>query len=253
MTAIRLVVQGDDLGMCRAVNEGVALAATDGVLTQVSVMAPTPWFAEGAAVARRVGLTTGLHCTFTCEWDFLRWAPLSTGASLRLDDGTQPRRVEDAAAQIDPAEGLAELQMQARRAQSCGLELSYVDPHMGLSVTAAYPAICDELGLRFIYKGVDPSHHFESMHVLSLSSADDLSQRTGRFVEWLEQIDDGLHFVLSHPAVASEELRAICEPDAPNVDWAERFRAADLEALTSPDVRAVIERRGIELVSVGET
>ncbi len=244
------MVQADDLGMCRAVNEGVEVATTDGILTQVSVMAPTPWFAEGAAVARRLGLATGLHCTFTCEWDFLRWAPLSAGPTLRLDDGTQPRRVEDAAAQIDPAEGLAELQMQARRAQACGLELAYVDPHMGLSVTSAYPAICDELGLRFIYKGVEPFHRFDSMHVLSLSSVDDLSQRTGRFVDWLDQLDDGRHFVLSHPAVASPELRAICEPDAPNVDWAERFRAADLEALTSPEVRAVIERRGIELVRV---
>ena len=45
MSEIRLVVQGDDLGMCRAVNEGIALAAIDGVLTQASVMAPTPWFA----------------------------------------------------------------------------------------------------------------------------------------------------------------------------------------------------------------
>lgn len=250
--AIRLVVQGDDLGMCRAVNEGLAVAATDGVLTQVSAMAPTPWFAEGAAIARRLGLATGLHCTFTCEWDFLRWAPLSVGASLRLDDGTQPRTVEDAAARIDPAEGLAELRLQARRAQACGLELAYVDPHMGLSVTSAYPAICAELGLEFIYQGVEPAHRFDSMHILSVSSVDDLSQRTGRFVEWLERIDDGRHLVLSHPAVSSPELRAICAPDAPNVDWAERFRVADLEALTSPDARAVIERRGIELVSVAE-
>lgn len=250
MAGVRLVVQGDDLGMCRAVNEGIEVAATDGILTQVSAMAPTPWFAEGAAIARRLQLTTGLHSTFTCEWDFLRWAPLSGGATLRLEDGTQPRRVEDAAAQIDPAEGLAELQMQARRARSCGLEIGYVDPHMGLSVASAYPAICAELGVKFIYKGIDPSHRFDSMHILSLSETEDLSLRTGRFVEWLEQLDDGLHFVLSHPAVASPELRAICAPDAPNIDWAERFRAADLAALTAPEVREVVERRGIELVSV---
>lgn len=250
MASVRLVVQADDLGMCRAVNEGISLAATEGIVTQASVMAPTPWFAEGARIARRLDLPTGLHCTFTCEWDFLRWAPLSTGASLRLEDGTQPRTVEDAASRIDPDEGLDELRVQARRASSCGLELSYVDPHMGLSVTSAYPAICDELGLRFVYRPVDPHHHFDSFHYLSLSSTDDLSQRTGLFVGWLEQLDDGDHFVLSHPAVASEELRAICAPEAPNAEWAEPFRAADLDALTSPDVRRVIERRGIELVSL---
>ena len=50
MSDIRLVVQGDDLGMCRSVNEGMVTAATEGILTQASVMAPTPWFAEGAAM-----------------------------------------------------------------------------------------------------------------------------------------------------------------------------------------------------------
>ncbi len=238
--------------MCRAVNEGIEVAVTDGVVTQASVMAPTPWFAEGAATARRLGLTTGLHCTFTCEWDFLRWAPLSAGATLRLDDGTQPRTVEDAAARIDPIEGLDELRIQARRAVACGLELAYVDPHMGLSVTSAYPAICAELGRRFVYDPVEPHHRFDSMFILSLSSVDDLAQRTDRFVEWLERLDGGTHFVLSHPAVPSAELRAICAPDAANAAWAETFRAADLVALTSPDVRQVIERRGIELVSLAE-
>ncbi len=135
--SVRLVVQADDLGMCRAVNEGIEVAVTDGIVTQASAMAPTPWFAEGAAVARRLGLDTGLHCTFTCEWDFLRWGPLSSGPSLRLDDGTLPRTVEDAAARIDPAQGLDELRVQIRRARACGLEPCYVDPHVWLSGTSA--------------------------------------------------------------------------------------------------------------------
>lgn len=41
MASVRLVVQADDLGMCRAVNEGITLAATEGIVTQASVMAPT--------------------------------------------------------------------------------------------------------------------------------------------------------------------------------------------------------------------
>ena len=94
MSEIRLVVQGDDLGMCRAVNEGIALAATDGILTQASVMAPTPWFAEGAATVRRIELPVGLHVTLTCEWDYLRWSPLSPAPTLRGSDGTFHRTVD---------------------------------------------------------------------------------------------------------------------------------------------------------------
>ena len=247
---IKLVVQADDLGMCRAVNEGIEHAIVDGIVTQTSVMAPAPWFVEGADMARRTGVVTGLHATFTCEWDAMRWAPLSVGSSLRLDDGTMPRTVEDATARIDPADGLAELRCQARRAQACGLDPAYVDPHMGISVTSAYAGLCADLGVRFIYPGVDPHHAFDSVYVLSMASAKDLSARTERFVRWLDQLDDGVHFVLSHPGIAGEELRALCPPDSPNAVWAETWRVADLAALTAPEVRATIDRRRIELTSV---
>lgn len=249
---IRLVVQADDLGMCRAVNDGIELAIVDGIVTQTSVMAPAPWFVEGADVARRTGVVTGLHATFTCEWDALRWAPLSTGPSLRLDDGTMPRTVDDAAERIDAAEGLAELRLQARRAQECGLDLAYVDPHMGISVTSAYAALCADLGVRFIYPGVEPHHTFDSVYVLSMASTKDLSARTGRFVEWLERLGGGVHFVLTHPGTAGEELRALCPPDSPNAMWAETWRVADLAALTDPAVRATIDRRHIQLTTVAD-
>ena len=80
------------------------------------------------------------------------------------------RTVEDAAASIEPGEGLDELRIQARRARSCGLDLTYVDCHMGISVTSAYVAMCAELGVQFIYRGVDPHHVFDSLYVLSLAS-----------------------------------------------------------------------------------
>ena len=130
MSDIRLVVQGDDLGMCRAVNEGIALAATEGILTQASVMAPTPWFAEGAATVKRIALPVGLHVTLTCEWDYLRWSPLSPAPTLRGTDGTFHRTVE-AAATADSADAVTEGHAQADRATALGLEITYVDPHMG--------------------------------------------------------------------------------------------------------------------------
>jgi predicted glycoside hydrolase/deacetylase ChbG (UPF0249 family) len=200
---IRLVVQADDLGMCRAVNEGIEHAVVDGILTQTSVMAPTPWFAEGASRVTRLGVTTGLHGTLTCEWRYLRWAPLSTGATLRLDDGTMRRTLDDAATAIDPVEAAAELAVQAARARASGLELAYVDCHMGISVPSAFASACADLGLRFIYRGVEPHHRFDSLYVLSMATPDDLAARTGHFVDWLERLDDGVHFVMCHPAVAS--------------------------------------------------
>jgi predicted glycoside hydrolase/deacetylase ChbG (UPF0249 family) len=240
-----LVVQGDDLGMCRAVNEGTELAATEGVLTQTSVMAPTPWFAEGAAMSKRIGLPVGLHVTLTCEWEFLRWAPLSPAPSLRGDDGTFHRTVEEAATAV-PEDAVAEAHAQADRAVALGLDVTYVDPHMGVSVIPAYTAMCERFGVKFIYRPLEPHHVWSSLIILSLAPFED---RGAWFVERLEQIGEGTHFVLSHPAVSSPELRAITPEDAPNAEWAEPIRIADLKALCDPTVRAVIERRGIELVA----
>ncbi|HMK12061.1 MAG TPA: ChbG/HpnK family deacetylase [Acidimicrobiales bacterium] len=245
MSDIRLVVQGDDLGMCRAVNEGIALATTDGILTQASVMAPTPWFAEGATMVRRIALPVGLHVTLTCEWDYLRWSPLSPAATLRGPDGTFHRTVEDAAT-ADATEAVVEAHAQADRAEALGLTITYVDPHMGISVPAAYEAMCERFRAKFIYRGIEPHHEWTSLIVLSLAPDDD---RPAWLAERLEALGPGAHFVLSHPAVESDELRAITDQSNENFVWAEPIRIRDLAALCDSDVRHVIERRGIELIA----
>ena len=47
---VRLVVRGDDFGMCHAVNEGISRAFTEGIVTTSSMMAPCPWFGEAVKI-----------------------------------------------------------------------------------------------------------------------------------------------------------------------------------------------------------
>jgi chitin disaccharide deacetylase len=56
---IRLVVRGDDFGMCHAVNEGIKRAFTDGTVTTASTMAPCPWFGEAVAITTDRGFRSG--------------------------------------------------------------------------------------------------------------------------------------------------------------------------------------------------
>ena len=102
---------------------------------------------------------------------------------------------------------------------------------MGVSVIGAYTAICERFGVKFIYRPLEPHHVWTSLIILSLAPLED---RAAWFVERLEQIGEGTHFVLSHPAVSSPELRAITPQDAPNAEWAEPIRVADLDALCDP-------------------
>ncbi len=58
---IRLIVRGDDFGMCHAVNQGIAAAFGEGIVTTSSAMAPCPWFGEAVEIARDLRIPLGVH------------------------------------------------------------------------------------------------------------------------------------------------------------------------------------------------
>jgi chitin disaccharide deacetylase len=118
---MQLIVQGDDFGMCHAVNAGIEKAFVDGILTQASTMAACPWVDEALETAVRLGIPVGLHQTLTCDWDRLRWGPLTFGASLAGGDGIFPATVAEAAAGADVEEAVDELLAQAGRVAEFGL------------------------------------------------------------------------------------------------------------------------------------
>ena len=254
--AIRLVVQGDDFGMCHAVNEGIVAAFLDGILTQTSAMVPCPWFDEAAALSRQHGLPTGMHCTLTCEWDHLRWRPLTNGRTLVGEDGTFRRTVLDAREHVDPEEAAAELVAQAERfLAAVGSTPIDFDPHMGLIRRGAYAEVCRRHDRGFIYPMGNGEHGDVSIpwaSIDALSERGDTPTKTAWLVSYLEALTDGDHFLCTHPALPGPELRSITSTSNPNYVWSEPYRESDLAALTSGEARDAVERRGIQLVSVAD-
>jgi hypothetical protein len=244
---IRLVVQGDDFGMCHAVNEGVSRAFRDGIVTQASLMTACPWFHEAADLARTFAIPVGLHQTLTCEWDFLRWGPLTAAPSLRSPDGTFYRTIADVQAKHTNGDAVAELVAQAARARDAGLQLRYADVHMGSVAPAAYQRVATDLAIPFLYPGLDASMEFTSIAMLSARRAVD---KKGWFLHHLGRLTPGLHLVVTHPGVGGSELAALTSPTSGPAPWAEAYRVSDLAVLLDPEVRAAIEKRGIVLTSV---
>ncbi|HEX7166736.1 MAG TPA: ChbG/HpnK family deacetylase [Acidimicrobiales bacterium] len=248
---VLLIVQADDLGMCHAVNAGVVRAFTEGIVTQASVMVPCPWFEEAAALARDHGIPVGMHETLTCEWDHLRWRPLTPAPSLRTDDGTFHRTLAAVRAHATEEDATTELLAQAERFTGAGLRLDYLDVHMGMTVNAAYDAVAAAYGVSFLYEGVKASFAFTSTRMMSErpseAKRDWLLHRLDRIAA-----EPGIHLVGTHPATPSAELRAICKPDAHNAAWAEYYRASDLDLLCDPSIRARVDELGIRLVSFAE-
>lgn len=247
--AINLVVQSDDFGMCHAGNEGVVRAFTEGILTQASVMVPCPWFVEAARLAKEHAIPVGVHLTLTSEWDFLRWGPLTSGRSLVGDDGRFPKSIEAVREKAQPGEMLEEFLAQVELFRSEGLDPGYFDCHMGVVTPEPYVEVCERYDRPFDYAIGEVGVGFDSIHMLSGRSA---SEKLPYLRERLSGLEPGKHLIVSHCAVDSPELRAMTSDDAENVAWANEYRVSDLEVLTSPEVRRLVEERGIRLVSVAE-
>jgi predicted glycoside hydrolase/deacetylase ChbG (UPF0249 family) len=247
-TETRLIVRGDDFGMCHSVNEGIVRAFTEGILTQASVMVPCPWFTEAAHLARSHAIPVGIHQTLTCEWDYLRWRPLTNGLSLGGADGTFYRTVEEARAAVTHDEAVAELLAQATRFTAEGLTIGYLDYHMGEVAPQAYTEVADKLGALFLYSELARSRGLTSIDNLSDR---DTSGKKDWLMAYLSELGPGLHVLVVHPAVAGPEIASITGPDSVPYRWAEEYRIADLDVLTDPEVAATIRARGIELTTAG--
>jgi predicted glycoside hydrolase/deacetylase ChbG (UPF0249 family) len=247
MAATQLIIQADDFGMCHAVNQGIAQSFQSGILTQTSMMAPCPWISEAAALAIDLDLPVGTHGTLTCEWDYLRWRPLTHGRSLVESDGTMHKTLESAIEKVDGAEATDELCAQVESLRAFGLKPGYLDCHMGPSTREGFSEACRLSGLRFIYPLVDECFSFESIAMLSPMPAE---QKKPWLIDRLEGFEPGVHLIVTHPSVDDAEIRSIARPDADNYCWAEENRTSDLAVLLDSEVAARIEALGIELVSV---
>lgn len=245
---IRLVVRGDDFGMCHAVNEGIKRAFTDGIVTTSSTMAPCPWFGEAVKITKDLGIPLGAHQTLTCEWDYFRWRPLTDGPSLGGPDGTFRPSVELALQHVRHEEVVSELLAQVERFRSAGITLHYLDHHMGPTLPAAYAEVSELTGVPFLYS----EEVRGQMASFSELSPRDAAGKKEWMLGYLRQLVPGSHLLVCHPAVESSELASLTGPDSVPYRWAAEYRLSDLAVLTDSDVRRLIDDLGITLCSLPE-
>jgi predicted glycoside hydrolase/deacetylase ChbG (UPF0249 family) len=247
-----LIVNADDCGRSRGVDDGIVRAHREGIVTSTTFMTNAPSTDHAASLARATpSLDVGVHLVLTYA------KPLSDPAkipSLVRQDGSFWRPTELLARPIDRTEALSEYQAQFSRARELiGREPTHVDTHhwvhdhpalswavcelareTGAAARTHTPAQRDEYRAR----GVRTPDHFtrEFQHPGHIEVPDLLAL--------LSRVEQGVTELMCHPGEPDPELVA--------TSAYARERPIELATLTDPRVRDALERERISLTTFAE-
>jgi hypothetical protein len=230
---IRLVTRGDDAGMCPTVNRAIRDACRDGILRNVSVMVPAPAFEEAAAMLRGLeGISVGLHLDLTAEWAHLRWGPVlppDAVPALVDADGAFFHTGQELLAHIqgaEPGRALSQMQAEVRaqlaKARAHGLEIAYLDEHMGIGWVGGLgewlPDFCAEEGL------ICNRSLLETGALRRLPPVEgDVDDPVAALIAALKIAAPGTYLVVGHPVYPTEEMQQAHMPgQAPGIEAVRR-------------------------------
>jgi predicted glycoside hydrolase/deacetylase ChbG (UPF0249 family) len=274
-----LIVSADDFGLTKSVNEGIAMACREGIVTSVKLFPSGEAFADALGLARELGLKeAGAHLALT---ETSPVAPADKVVSLRARNGRFyrsrahliPRLMTGL---IDPDHVYTELKAQMDAVVSSGLRVtdlsSHEHIHMMPEILAIFVKLAKEydvpairyphkdssarpLGLNSIYKSFVLACFERGMSkVLSASSIKSPDHFRG-FLDSANITEANLLRIVDFLEEGSTEL--VCHPGFLGPEILDRYTfhrncEAELFALTSPRVRKRLEERGIRLASYSE-
>lgn len=245
MTRVRLIVRGDDAGSCDSANRAIIECCRHGVLSNVSIMVPGPKFEEAAAMLKDLpGVYLGLHVTLNAEWDSGKWGPVlpaSQVPSLVDDSGRflpTPMHLHERRASVD--EMMAEVEAQLAQARAHGLQIAYLDEHMGVGWLPGFgerlAALCTRKGL--IYAAPIPG----------LPITRFIGNPRGRWTADISRAAPGTYVLVTHPGTDAPDMQAFGTAGTQPGQIA-RERDADRRALLTPRLRDTWQALGVELIS----
>jgi predicted glycoside hydrolase/deacetylase ChbG (UPF0249 family) len=271
MTARRLIVNADDMGLHPGINAGILHAHRDGIVTSASLCAGGAAFEDAVTGLKASGLDLGVHLTLSGE------APVAPASALPTlaPEGRLPAYFTALFAglltgriKLDDVE--RELTAQLARVADTGLAPSHLDSHQHVHLHPALLPVVTKLAKRFAVGAVRAGRRVVPLlgvrpAVLALfawgaarrvrreglRSPDAMvgvaeSGRLGedRLLRAIDRLPEGTSELICHPGTDGAAIGAAY---AWGFSWDEETRA-----LTAPRVREALVRRGVALVSYRE-
>lgn len=247
MTRLQLITRGDDAGSCDSANRAIREACEQGILRNVSVMVPGPAFEAATAMfADMAGISLGLHVTLNAEWDGPKWGPVLPPArvpSLVDNRGyfTSTPSVLHARG-VDIEQIMAEVGAQLDRARVHGLNIQYLDEHMGVGWL---PGLRERLAVLAQREGLVDAHRFPGLP--AESSGEKADKMAAAWIARIAGAAPGAYVLVTHPGHDDEDMRHFYHAGLTPGQVA-RERDAERGALINPQLRQWLQENDVEVI-----
>ena len=243
-----LIVNADDFGFTRDVNQGIVEAHRHGILTATTLMATGAAFGHAVELARaHPTLDVGCHLVLVGGFSALSPHDPLPASVRQLTAAVAARRIRI----------LDELRAQLSRLLEAGLAPSHLDTHKHTlllpPVAFAVARLSQEFGIRWIRRPLEVPALGAWLrlalrrrgclftdHFLGLGLTGRLDSAS--LVRLLRSLPTGVTELMCHPGFLGAELRT-----APT--RLKESREQEFQALISPEVRRTVEECSIHLVN----
>ena len=253
-----LLINADDFGMYRAINEGVARAFKEGIVQSTSLMVPCPGAPQAMQLIKEYpDIRFGVHLSVIRDIAHYRWPPLTPKEKVPslLDEDGNFYHIEQMSAMLERAK-LDELEVEFRAqieaVLAANLKPTHVDWHClhsggradifdltmglakeyGLALRVASHPYIDQVQRQGL-----PTDDYDLLDSFAVTIED----KSTRYAQKLRELPAGLNEWAVHPSLGSTESQSL------DPGW--RVRRTDFDFLVSPEAREIVEQEGIVLLS----
>ena len=252
----QLLLRLDDNGMNHSVTMAIEQVAKTGIPFSTSVMFACPWYQEAVTILKKYPrLSIGVHLTLNSEWRDYRWGPvLGRSAVPSLVDSNGyffPSTAEFLKSGYKLEEVEEELGAQVERAINSGLQIDYVDYHMGTATsTPELRAIVERLAKKYklgISRYFD--ENYQTMFGVSIET------KQAEFLKQVAQLPkDKVNLIVMHVAEATPEMNALVDMNnkdqhSDSKPLVAMHRSAELKTLLSKQFQDLVKKGSVKLVT----
>jgi predicted glycoside hydrolase/deacetylase ChbG (UPF0249 family) len=254
-----VIINADDVGLCRSENRATFDAFKGGLITSGTVMVPCPQSSEAFdAYAANPDLDLGVHLTLTAEWGTYRWGtvlPVAKVPSLVDDQSLMWRSYLEFIRHAKPEEVEIEMRAQIDKMIGRGLKPTHIDSHMGC---LHYSPVMFEIYLK-LAKECDLPMRIGSPprvqqvrrqgiacndHLVMIPYDLDRDRKLEAYQEAIANLKPGITELILHLAYADEEGLSISS--------GMRSRESDLELLGRPEFKQALKDNNVRLIGYRE-